>query len=139
MKKPPLKVGCASKMFETFSAAQSIKQRYKIYLSLLILEGYNFDSNQQENFSFYSDRHTKDVPKIARAAWEKSKQTGSDVMNQVGDAIGELTPKTPAMNHAAGDDPSKDCKAARKPKSRRLMDRYCRVRRIGRAVSPERA
>ena len=54
MKKPPLKVGCASKMFETFSAAQSIKQRYKIYLSFLILEGYNFDSNQQATFSFYN-------------------------------------------------------------------------------------
>ena len=42
----------------------------------------------QENFSFYSDRHTKDVPKIARAAWEKSKQTGSDVV--IFDTAGRL-------------------------------------------------
>ena len=28
----------------------------------------------QENFSFYSDRTSKNVPQIARAAWEESKQ-----------------------------------------------------------------
>ena len=53
----------------------------------------------QENFSFYSDRHTKDVPKIARAAWEKSKQTGSDVV--IFDTAGRLQNKSDLMEELA--------------------------------------
>ena len=42
----------------------------------------------QENFSFYSDRNSKNVPQIARAAWEESKQNGSDVV--IFDTAGRL-------------------------------------------------
>ena len=42
----------------------------------------------QENFSFYCDRNSQDVTRIARAAWEDSKQKGSDVV--IFDTAGRL-------------------------------------------------
>ena len=42
----------------------------------------------QENFSFYCDRNSKDVPQIARDGWEDSKQKGSDVI--IFDTAGRL-------------------------------------------------
>ncbi len=43
---------------------------------------------KQENFPCYLDRESKDVPAIARAGWEKSKEHGSDVI--IFDTAGRL-------------------------------------------------
>ena len=43
---------------------------------------------KQENFSVYVDRESKDVPAIARAGWEKSKDNGSDLV--IFDTAGRL-------------------------------------------------
>ena len=43
---------------------------------------------KQEDFSFYCDRSSQDVPQIARAAWEESKKNGSDVI--IFDTAGRL-------------------------------------------------
>ena len=43
---------------------------------------------KQENFPCYLDRESKDVPAIARAGWEKSKENGSDVI--IFDTAGRL-------------------------------------------------
>ena len=43
---------------------------------------------QQEEFPCYLDRESKDVPAIARAGWEKSKENGSDVI--IFDTAGRL-------------------------------------------------
>ena len=43
---------------------------------------------KQEDFSFYCDRSSQDVPQIARAAWEASKKNSSDVI--IFDTAGRL-------------------------------------------------
>ena len=54
------------------------QQKYKIYLSFLILEIYNFDSNQQATFSFYNQLFSITLSYFSQLSnWDGSQTVGT--------------------------------------------------------------